>query len=202
MSSRRRASGFTLIEAMIVVAIVGVLAVLATVGYRRWTRGTYVAEATDMLGNIRTAENSFFAENGGYFNVTGTAASPQRGAGNSYPATHPGAFVSDWGGPCAACTGNPNAWQQLGIQASGPVHFGYSCMAGDGVKVQASIIGAPTVNGVALNYASLQNPAQPWYFIEADANLSGDNTNFTHVYAMSGASTNSTNKIWVDGESN
>ena len=197
MSSRRRAPGFTLIEAMIVVAIVGVLAVLATVGYRRWTRGTYVAEAQDMLGNIRTAENSFFAENGGYLNVTGSAASPQRGAGNSYPATNPGAFVSDWGGPCAACTGNPNAWQQLGVQASGPVHFGYSCIAGDGVKVPASVIGAPTVNGVALGYASIQTPVQPWYFVEADANLSGDGTTFTHLYAMSGS-----NKIWVDGEGN
>ena len=196
MRSRRRTSGFTLIEAMIVVAIVAVLAVLAMVGYRRWTRGTYIAEAQDMVSNIRTAENSFFAENGAYFNVTGAPASPQRGKGHSYPSVNPGAFTSAWGGPCGSCA-NANAWQQLGIQPNGPVRWGYSAMAGDGVLVAASVIGAPTVKGVALDYSSMLTPVQPWFFVEADANVSGDGVSYMHVYAMSG-----TNHLFVDGEGN
>ena len=45
--------------------------------------------------------------------------------------------------------------------------------------------------------ASLAFLSIPWFFIEADANISGDATNFTHVYGMSG-----TNAIFVDGEGN
>jgi type IV pilus assembly protein PilE len=196
MALRRRAPGFSLIEAMIVVLIVGVLAVLATLAYRRWTRSAYLAEAQDMVSNIRTAENNFFAENGGYLNVTGSAAAPALGKGASYPSPNPGATKSSWGGPCGTC-GNPNAWQALGIQASGPVSWGYSCIAGDGVQISPSIIGSPKVNGQTIDYSQMKSPARPWFFVEADANLSGDGVNYMHVYAMSG-----TNTIYVDEEGN
>src|SRR5258708_2631367 len=54
--------GFTLVELMIVVAIVGVLAALALVGYQRYSRSAGAGEARAMLLSIRGAEDSYKSE--------------------------------------------------------------------------------------------------------------------------------------------
>ena len=45
----RRERGFTLIEMMVVVVIVGILAMLAVVGYRKLVQTAHVSEATNMV---------------------------------------------------------------------------------------------------------------------------------------------------------
>src|SRR5258708_39680807 len=107
MPIRRLGRAFTLIEAMIVVVIVGVLAPLATVAYRKWVQGSRLAEAQDLVASIRTAEESFRAENGGYLNV-----SKALGPGNDYPAATPGSFKTGWGAACSTCV-TPTSWQAL-----------------------------------------------------------------------------------------
>ena len=47
-----------------------------------------------------------------------------------------------------------------------------------------------------MNLTGMVN-GQPWYFVEADANISGDGVSWTHVYGMSG-----NNQIFVDGDGN
>jgi len=68
-SSKLR-GGFTLIELMIVVAIIGILAAIAIPNFVRFQLRSKSAEAKTNLAAIRTAEESYFAENGIY--VVGT----------------------------------------------------------------------------------------------------------------------------------
>ncbi len=59
-------SGFTLIELMIVVAIIGILAALAIPNYRTFTNKAKTSEAKTLLGAIATMQEAFQAERGTY----------------------------------------------------------------------------------------------------------------------------------------
>jgi len=72
----RKHAGFTLVELMIVVAIVAILAAIAIPSYLRFQSKAKTAEATNNLGAIRTAEETYRAENDGYLVCT---ASPTGG---------------------------------------------------------------------------------------------------------------------------
>ena len=66
--ARRRArhEGFTLIEVMIGVVIVGVLGVLGILGYRRYAATARTAEAKQVTGGVRAAQEAYKAEKGIY----------------------------------------------------------------------------------------------------------------------------------------
>jgi len=61
-------SGFTLVELLIVVAIIGVLASQGVPAYKRMIQKSRKAEAKVALANIATAEAAFFSEYGEYGN--------------------------------------------------------------------------------------------------------------------------------------
>jgi prepilin-type N-terminal cleavage/methylation domain-containing protein len=188
MESRSRARAFTLIEAMMVVTIVGILALLATAGYRRWVHTAYLSEAQDMVANIRAAEESFRSENGGYVSVSNGL-----GPSYDYPTHPPGAFKTAWGGPCDSCIAS-TSWAALNVQPSAPVAFGYSLQAANAATTAGgAAIAIPTLTyrGAAMNLSAM---TAPWYIVEADGDLDGNGV-FTHVYGMS-----ATNEIYVDNE--
>ena len=60
--------GFTLIELMIVVAIVGILAAIAIPNFLNYQCKAKQAEAKALLGNVRVAQEAYFAENDVYSN--------------------------------------------------------------------------------------------------------------------------------------
>jgi type IV pilus assembly protein PilE len=65
----RQRRGFTLIEVMIVVAIVGILAALALPSYSNYLRRGRISDAVSTLSNHRTAMEQFFQDNRTYDNA-------------------------------------------------------------------------------------------------------------------------------------
>ena len=75
----RRARAFTLVELAIVVAIIGILSVIALVGYRKYMLHSKITEAQGGgISAIKIAQEDFRAEKGTYANV-GPAFCPALG---------------------------------------------------------------------------------------------------------------------------
>lgn len=83
--------GFTLIELMIVVAIIGVLAAIAIPNFLNYQCKAKQSEAKSNLGNIRTSQEAYFAEYDTYaadltnvgFDTKGTARYAYTSVGDS-----------------------------------------------------------------------------------------------------------------------
>ncbi len=195
MSRRSRSPGFTLVELGIIVAIVGILSLLAIVAYKRWIRTSYMAEAQDMLQGIRAAEETFKSESGGYLAVSKTLD-----VGFTYPAQTPGAFKSAWGSPCpaAACV-STTSWTTLAVEPKGPVAFGYAVVADNSGAAPSSAVSAATSKMQAsvdlTNLGALGGGTRgPWFVVEALGDINGDGV-FTRVLGNS-----DTNQVIVDRE--
>ena len=123
---RRSTQGFTLIEVVIVVVIIGILATIAIPKFAKTKSRGYVATLKSDLRNLLTAQESYFADNNVYATSAQLAAanrySPSQGVnlttanetatGWSATATHPGlvdyvacgVFVGSAAPPNAALT--------------------------------------------------------------------------------------------------
>ena len=64
--------GFTLVELVIVIVIVGILSIVAVPIYRGYTRKAMGTEAKSLLGSIQTAEKVYFAEMSEYMAYSGS----------------------------------------------------------------------------------------------------------------------------------
>jgi len=72
MHTNKNAKGFTLIELMIVVVIIGILAAIAMPQYNKYVARTQVAEAFALLGPVKQALTLYYQENGNFPDDTDT----------------------------------------------------------------------------------------------------------------------------------
>ena len=69
----RNIKGFTLVELVIVIVIIGILTVVAMSMYKENTRKTIETEANTLLGSIQIAEKIYYAEHSEFFEGNFTA---------------------------------------------------------------------------------------------------------------------------------
>ena len=70
----RNAKGFTLIELMVVIIIVGVLASISVPIYKQYTQKARAAEGQALCGSVASAEKVYFAEHNAYLAVAAGGA--------------------------------------------------------------------------------------------------------------------------------
>lgn len=166
----RQDRGFTLIELMVVVVIVGILATVAVGSYKRFTRRARVQEAIAMLGDIRIKQETYFQT---YHRYVSTST----GANDFWP--HVTSWVemdTPWGIDCTQ-TGDVTAhpgWCALGAgyRAIEIVNFEFQVMARDPA--------APVVPPVKY----ITNPNQDWWYARARADFDVDGI-YSDIYLSS-----------------
>ena len=84
--NRNRHAGFTLIEVMVVVAIIGILSAIAIPLYSDYVRRARVSEALGLLAGMRPRMEQFFQDNRTYANAcdAGVAKKPADTKGFSF----------------------------------------------------------------------------------------------------------------------
>jgi len=159
LSRHLRSAGFTTIELLVGVAIVGILAAVAIPSFKGYVYRGRVTEAVTVLNEIKTRQEAYRSRFGNYAAVDGDTW------GTWTPATVPGSQPVVW-------PSSP-AWEELGLRSPGYVRFRYATIAGFPGEAAP-----PSTN--------LQTERNFWYAAQAEGDLDDDgNTFILEVYSQS-----------------
>ncbi len=170
---RMRQRGFTLVELMIVVAIIGVLAVVAVSGYRKYSDKARASEVYAMFGEIRAKQEAYRAEFSSYCN-TSTSCATMANEDTVFPA-----LLAANEPKAKPITGAPVGWTALGISpGKSELYCGYVAVAG---FPNAASFGTAGTRGKNL-YNNL-TPTRVWWYMSAlcdnDGNIGTGSTTYT-----------------------
>jgi len=148
--------GFTLIEMMIVVAIIAVLAGVALVAYKRHLHSSRTVGGQEFISRIEARQETYFQQHGTY--ITADA--------NFFPAlTTDEPEPKSWESP-------PAGWISLGARPeSGRTYFSFLVVASAGPN--HALDATATALKIPAQPAAPMTP-HPWYYVVGHADLDGD----------------------------
>jgi prepilin-type N-terminal cleavage/methylation domain-containing protein len=154
LPARARRAGFTLVELMIVVTILGILAAVAVPSYISYVYKSKTAEAVGFLGEIKARQESYRSDFGQYVDIAAYM-----------PSATPTRVMQVW----PADVGD--TWRALGAVPPGrQTYFCYRTVAGlPGTTPADSVIGS------ARGYGNTDF----WFVSQALGDLDGDGTRVT-----------------------
>jgi len=187
--------GFTLIELMIVVAIIGILAAIAIPNFLQYQLKSRQSEAKTNLQAIKTSEVAFQAEQGCYVGMAPEGVILPAAGTKTIPFTW-GVGLPPTPAPVAWCIGAAPVlvgfFNDIGFRATGNVNYHYSTnavvLAGAGAAVTyqpAGLLGATNSCLAAIAGANGVGAAgSNNFFAHAKSNLDGDPLVSTWVSAV------------------
>ena len=162
--------GFTLVELMITIAIIGVLSLLAVMGYSRWIKTSKTGEATAMLNSIKSSQEAYRNETNRYLNVS-VSLPNTFDQDRFFPASAPNSSKVLWS--TANCGSNKmcQGFQRLNVQGEGSVYYRYGVIAG-----------MPGATSLPDGFSAPGN--DQWYLVKAIGDLDG-NTVLSYYWVTS-----------------
>ena len=155
--SFRKQEGFTLIELMIVVAIIGILAAIAIPNFLTYQLKSRQSEAKTNLQAIKTSQVAFQAERGCYIATQGEGAATPGATKTVSVAWGAGAGPSVAGTLwCTTPAFSKGFFSDIGFKATGNVNYLYATAA---MTVAAPGIYTPTTSCTAVTAAAFTNGA-------------------------------------------
>jgi len=174
LRKHRNQKGFTLIELMIVVAIIGILAAIAIPNFLRYQLKSKTSEAKTNLKGIATSEESFKAEWDGFVSVAATPVNPN-------PTNKVVWAIVAPANPGRG--GGAGSFEDIGYRPAGAVYYTYAVVVGIDAggnanqECTADAVGDLDGDGVNLGqYANAQADRIPV--------LAGGQTGFTPTNTM------------------
>jgi type II secretory pathway pseudopilin PulG len=153
-------------ELMAVVAIVGILAALATVSVKKYVASSKTSEAVHMIASIKIAQETYKDETFAYLNVSHSLTA-------FFPANNkPGQQKMNFAGTDALAAD----WQKLGVLSDAPVLFVYATTAGP-----AGATPSATGSDITVGNWPTSASTKPWYVVKAVADLDGDGVNTVFI---------------------
>jgi prepilin-type N-terminal cleavage/methylation domain-containing protein len=164
---RSRVRGTTLVELMIVVVILGILAAIATVGYKRYVARARLSEAHAMLAELSAKEQLYFMDGGQYLPARAddnlTQPSPDESASAFIPANPTDPTFESARTAQTIPTPMPNGWSRIGLRPRWKqLYCTYLVNAGGANQAPPSGIGSTL-------WAT--TPLAPWFYAMAACNL-------------------------------